>query len=716
MPRSKVLRSTLLASFLAFVSFPLAAAPAPVDVMPLPAEVRVGAGRISLTPQFGITLGAETPRLLAAKARLLERWQARTGFTFVPTTEPAMTVAVAFDTPAPAVPQLGDDEAYELTLAAERSSLHARTDLGVLRGLETLQQLLRFDGQGWFLPTVTIHDQPRFAWRGLLVDPARHWLPVETIRHTLDAMAVVKLNVLHLHLTDDQGFRIETKAQPRLHELGSDGHFYTQEQMRELIVYAANLGIRIVPEFDVPGHATAWLVGHPEIASAPGPYAIERKWGVMNPVLDPTNEKTYTLLDAFFSEMAALFPDAYVHIGGDENNGKHWSANAGIQAFIGQHELKDNGGLHTYFNTRLRGTLEKNHKKLVGWDEILHPDLPKDSVVHSWRGAQGLVAAASAGFPVLLSNGYYLDHALPAAKHYANDPVPADSPLTPAQQKLILGGEACMWGEWVTAETIDSRIWPRAAAVAERLWSPRDVTDVADMYRRLTLVSHRLEEAGALHEKNPAAMLRRFAGDALDGKQLATLETFATAMEAGALGVRARAAAGKITQPSPLTTFADSIKMESDPARVFADTIEAWLFTGGPRDAALATRAAAQLDAWRDASSAVAQEFSSRSPRLAELTDTAKSVAVITALGRNLLAAVTDGKTHDDAWAQAHFAALARAGQPNNLGVTLPMLPSLRLLVAAAVAAPRRDGLSPAEFQAAVEKLAAPPRPAPKKQ
>jgi hexosaminidase len=701
-----------------------AAAPMLPAVMPTPAEVRLGEGRLAITAALTVSVaGHSDSRLQLGIARALRRWEERTGFTFArtPAGEYATldasgastaTLLIHCNDAGLAVPTLGENEAYSLEVTGTQATLRAETAVGVLRGLETLLQLLQADAHGWFVSAMSIRDQPRFAWRGLLIDPGRHWLPVDVIKRTLDGMALVKLNVLHFHLSEDQGFRVESRKYPKLHELGSDGDYYTQEQITDIVSYAAERGIRVVPEFDVPGHATSWLVGYPEIASAAGPYAIERRWGIKDPVLDPTNEKTYELLDGLFGEMATLFPDAYFHIGGDENNGKHWSANANIQAFIAQHELKNNEGLHTYFNTRLRQILAKHGKKLVGWDEILHPDLPKDSVVQSWRGAQGLAAAAKGGFPVLLSNGYYLDHCLPAARHYANDPVPADSPLTPDERQRVLGGEACMWGEWVTPETIDSRIWPRAAAVAERLWSPREMTDTADMYRRLGLVSRRLEEAGTLHEKNPAAMLRRYAGEAVDEAQFSALRTFATLTEAGALGVRSRAAHGTVTQASPLTMFADCVKPESDTVREFTNAVDALLFTPAARNAALTAALSRQLDGWRSAANQVATDLAPRSPRLGELTEVATTVAQLAALGRELLAAVADGNARDDAWAKEKFAVVAQATQPNNLGVTLPMIPSLRLLVAAAVAAPQRATLGGAEWRAAVEKIATPPRPA----
>src|SRR5262249_43312305 len=161
----------------------------------------------------------------------------------------------------------------------------------------------------YYMPAVTIQDAPRFRWRGLMIDVARHWIPMDVLKRNMDLMAAVKLNVLHLHLTDDQGFRIESKKFPKLHEMGSDGNFFTQAEMKEIIAYAAERGIRVVPEFDMPGHTTAWLVGHPELGSAPGPYSIEREWGIMLPVLDPTRDEVYKLLDGFLGEMAALFPD-----------------------------------------------------------------------------------------------------------------------------------------------------------------------------------------------------------------------------------------------------------------------------------------------------------------------------------------------------------------------------------------------------------------------
>jgi hexosaminidase len=257
------------------------------------------------------------------------------------------------------LPTLGEDEAYTLEVNGSRATLRAAQVVGAMRGLETLLQLLEGDRDGWYLPAVAISDRPRFPWRGLLIDVSRHWMPMEVLQRNLDGMAAVKLNVLHLHLTDDQGFRVESRRYPRLHQEGSDGRYFTHEQLRELIAYAADRGIRVVPEFDMPGHATSWLVGHPELASVPGPYVLQRRWGIFDPTLDPTREEVYQLLDGFLGEMAALFPDPWMHIGGDENSGRHWSLNPAIQSFMVRHRLADAHALHAHFNERLAKILQK---------------------------------------------------------------------------------------------------------------------------------------------------------------------------------------------------------------------------------------------------------------------------------------------------------------------------------------------------------------------
>lgn len=620
-------------------------------LMPAPATLKMGSGRLAVTAGFSVAFAAAPDaRLMGALRRTLRAMEERSGLTFARTAVGEYTPAadagsgqlvIECAAPGEVIPQLGENESYLLEISPTRALLRAPTARGVLHGLATLQQLIQSDASGWFLPVVTITDEPRFPWRGLMIDVCRHWQPMDVIKRNLDGMALVKLNVLHLHLTEDQGFRIESKTFPKLHELGSDGHYFTQNEMRELITYAAARGIRVVPEFDMPGHATSWLVGRPELGSAPGPYAIERKWGIFNPVLDPTNEEVYRVLDGFLGEMAALFPDPYLHIGGDENNGKHWSANAHIQQFIKEHNLKDNAGLHAYFNQRVNAILLKHGKKLVGWDEILHPDLPAGSVVHSWRGPEGIAAATKQGFQVLLSNGYYIDLNHPAAKHYLNDPAPATAALTAAQRALVLGGEATMWAEWVTPELIDSRIWPRTAAIAERLWSPENVRDVPDMYRRLAVVSRRLEEAGLYHERYIDPALRRLAGDGATVNDLRALRAFVDLLEPVKDYKRGGQQPGA-TQFTPLDGLVDCARPDSAPSREFASTIDQFLAT--PRSAPAARRVETMLSDWRDTAQYLLDRLPALSPRLAEAQPLLQALADASSYGTIATAALRDGR------------------------------------------------------------------------
>jgi hexosaminidase len=416
-------------------------------------------------------------------------------------------------------------------------------------------------------------------------------MPVEVVKRTLDGMAAVKLNVFHWHLSDDQGFRIESRRFPKLQELGSDGLFYTQEQVRDVIAYARDRGIRVVPEFDVPGHTTSWVVGYPELASAPGPYAIERRWGGFDPTLDPTRESTYQFLDTFFGEMAELFPDQFFHIGGDEVNGVQWNASAAIRAFLAEHQMKDAHALQAYFNRRVEAILEKHGKRMEGWDEILDPDLPKSIVIQSWRGQKSLADAARLGYAGILSSGYYLDHMEPSATLYGVDPLAGDSDaLTPEGKSRVLGGEVAMWAEFVDPENVDSRIWPRAAAVAERLWSPAEVRDTRDLYRRLGPVNFELEMLGLTNRTSYELMLARLSGGAL----FEPLKVFADVLEPGSLGQRQRAR--KYTQGTPLNRLVDAVRPESAVAREFAAAVGSgdraqmrnWLMQWHDNDARLA--------------------------------------------------------------------------------------------------------------------------------
>src|SRR5271156_2507782 len=395
--------------------------PLAINVMPMPATVTVGAGRLMVPQTFSVAIaGYSDPKLERTAQRFLRDLGRETGYFLNDRLADAghATLVIHADHGSEPVQDLGEDESYILDVSSAGAKLTAPNPIGVMRGLQTFLQLVEVTPDGYAVPAVHIEDSPRFPWRGLSIDVSRHFISMATLKRNVDAMAAVKMNVLHLHLSDDQGFRLESKEFPKLQELGSDGLYYLQSEMRELIAYASDRGIRVVPEFDIPGHSTAWFVGYPELASGPGPYQIERRWGIFDPAMDPTRESTYKFLDKFITEMASIFPDRFFHIGGDEVNGKQWDANPKIQAFMRAHQIKNNQELQQYFTVRVEKIVAKHHKLMVGWDEILSPGMSKDIVIQSWRGQASLAAAAKQGYRGLLSSGYYLDHMQTAAEHY----------------------------------------------------------------------------------------------------------------------------------------------------------------------------------------------------------------------------------------------------------------------------------------------------------
>ncbi|HEX4378912.1 MAG TPA: family 20 glycosylhydrolase, partial [Candidatus Acidoferrum sp.] len=539
-----------------------------LSLMPWPSSVQQGSGELRIDATFSVALTGHTePRLEHSVARFLTQLKRETAFPNLARTASGgakATLAIHTDHASKEIQELGEDESYTLEVTADGAKLNAATPLGAMHGLQTFLQLVEPGAAGFDVPAVTINDQPRFPWRGLMIDVGRHFIPLDDLRRNIDGMEAVKMNVFHWHLSENQGFRIESKKFPKLHEQGSDNLYYTQEEVRDLIAYARERGIRVVPEFDMPGHSTAWFVGYPELASGPGPYEIERKWGVMDPAMDPTNEKTYKFLDEFIGEMAKLFPDHYFHVGGDEVNGKQWDANAKIQEFKTAHNLKDNKELQAYFSGRVQKLVTKHGKAVVGWDEVFIPGVPKDIVIQSWRGQASLAEAASQGYHGILSNGYYIDLGWTAARHYAVDPMGgAAANLTPEQQKLILGGEATMWTEYVNAENMDSRIWPRTAAIAERFWSPQSVTDVASMYARMHAESGRLELFDLTHRTYYRSMLQRIAG-AASPDEFEALKTVADVVEPVKDYGRETLAPAEPTSMTPLNRVVDAVPLESD--------------------------------------------------------------------------------------------------------------------------------------------------------
>jgi len=648
--------------------------------MPMPAQVQLKTGQLVIDASFTVGIsGPSDVQLQRAVQRFLDNLRRQTG---MPPLDMKVTDAakaklvVHTEHASKAVQELGEDESYSLEISLAGAKLDAATTLGIMRGLETFQQLVQTTSDGFAVPAIAIQDQPRFPWRGLMIDVGRHFIPLDVLKRNLDGMAAVKLNVFHWHLSENQGFRVESKKFPKLQEMGSDGLYYTQDEVRDLIAYAHDRGIRVVPEFDMPGHSTAWFVGYPELASGPGPYQIERKWGVFDPAMDPTQERTYKFLDAFIGEMAQLFPDQYFHIGGDEVNGKQWDANPNIQAFMHAHGLKTNQDLQAYFNTRVQKIVSKHGKTMVGWDEILRPDLPKDIVVQSWRGQDSLAAAAKQGYRGILSFGYYVDLMWPASRHYAVDPMSdAAANLSPDEKKLILGGEACMWSEYVSPENIDSRIWPRTAAIAERLWSQQNVTDVNSMYRRLAEVSRWLDWLGLTHNSSYGPMLRRIAGS----NDISALRTFTDVVEPVKDYNREELAVVEATSLSPLNRVIDAARPESTTARQFGNLVDALI--AGHADSEAKQEVKALLIRWRDNQSNL-QLLESQSFLLKEIVPLSQDLSAVATTGLQALDYMDRGERAPAAWATEQFALLEEAQKPK-AQLLLMVVPSVQKLVEA---------------------------------
>ncbi len=341
-----------------------------LNLMPLPVSAQPGIGSLGVDSSFSAAFTGHTePRLERAGERFLKQLARQTGLPLFlkPVKTAKATLVIQTDHASKEIQDVGEDESYVLEVTATGAKLTAPTPLGAMHGLQTFLQLVDVSPAGFAAPAVTIQDKPRFPWRGLMIDSARHFIPLDVLRRNIDGMEAVKMNVFHWHLSENQGFRAESRKFPKLHELGSDSLYYSQDEIRDLIAYARDRGIRVVPEFDMPGHSTAWFVGHPELASGKGPYDIERKWGIFDPAMDPTNEKVYKFLDDLIAEMARIFLDHYFHIGGDEVNGKEWNANPKIQAFMKAHGIRNNEALQAYFSGRVQKLVTKHGKTSRSW-------------------------------------------------------------------------------------------------------------------------------------------------------------------------------------------------------------------------------------------------------------------------------------------------------------------------------------------------------------
>ncbi|MGY0400074.1 MAG: beta-N-acetylhexosaminidase [Ostreibacterium sp.] len=672
-----------------------------LNLMPYPQSVKLGQGKISINKDFSLYVSNfNSNRIKANMKRLVKRLQRQTGLPLLhwkASSEDKATLIVKINAKAESkIQNINSDESYKLIAKNAHVILEANSPYGAIRGIETFLQLVKTHSEGYYIPEVTIKDKPRFPWRGVSYDTARHFIKLNVILSQLDAMASAKLNVFHWHIWDDQGIRIQLDNYSKLWEMSSDGNYYTKDEIRYVVNYARNLGIRVVPEISLPGHASAVAHAYPELMSGIGEqsYPQQRAWGVFEPLMDPTNPKLYTMLASVFDEVTELFPDEYLHIGGDEPNYKQWRENPKIQQFIKDNKLDGEKGLQAYLNTKVEKMLEKRGKKMAGWDEIWHKDLPKSIVIQSWRGHDSIGRAAQQGYQGILSTGYYLDQPQPTSYHYRNDPMPKGltvddklqkdekfvsyqwkmprtkgSPrkglltiiqakegkvraftdyngksraqvqvlnyipgklfrgyfdnfmsytefnlkfedssfakgsyqlignvrwpttgkviasssisgatipaptggypavLSDTQKKLILGGEITVWGENLNSVIVENRIWPRSYAIAERLWSNKNLTDETSMYKRMQAIDTWSEiSLGLRHHANARIMLQRLA-NGVDPKALIILSKYTEPAQYYARNwekwIQTKPAGNLYNQYERLNRFADTLPVES---------------------------------------------------------------------------------------------------------------------------------------------------------
>ncbi len=728
---------------------------AELSLMPYPAEVQLQQGQLALTEDFSIAVPADMPQLKAAADHFMQRLSRQTGLRFNAAATPVLTLLPDNTTSAVLIPQADMAEQYQLLVNEQQIILSAPDSTGIVRGLETLLQLVQTDASGSSIAALSITDKPRFAWRGVLLDPARRFLPISTLKRQLDIMAAVKLNVLHLHLTDDQGWRFESLRYPKLQQVAGKDGYYSQQQLRDLVQYAAQRGIRIVPEIDLPGHTTALGAAYPELMAMPGPTQPETHWGVHPAALDPTNEQVYTFLANLLAEVAAVFPDHYLHIGGDEVLPDHWLGSAHIADFMRQQQLADAPALQAYFNQRLQRIVQQLGRKMIGWDEVLDGKLPDSVLVQSWRGTESLAAAAKAGHQAILSTGYYLDQPQFAGYHYRNDPLPqaatmpelstlqhwsawqfqferkrgsaisgkllllyqtdasidgvvqfagrqpqrvaqltlnanqlsfsldswmgplranftlndsphgkqllsgsltvgnaaypvagqpeallqdADTtaaipirwqaqPLDNASKARVLGGEIALWGELVTPDNIDIRLWPNGFAVAERLWSDATVRDEHSMYRRLQQV---FKQATALQQLHTVRHQQQGFSTLVGPDKLAALNVLSQTLEPAHYYHRLheKSVAGLYHVNAPLNQLVDFLSAEHPVMRRFEQEVTKWLTT---RDQESYQQLITQLQQWQQAAAA----FSASSS--VPFSELASQVEQLSAAGITLL-------------------------------------------------------------------------------
>jgi hexosaminidase len=527
---------TTMISLLPTLLLPTAEASDPVAVVPRPAHLRPANGRFTLNEKTRIIVSDSTVEL---GDRLRSYLTPATGYTLeLGRRTGTNTITLVLDR---RLEVLGP-EGYRLKVRPDRVEIRGGGAAGVFYGLQTLRQLLPADifrrapvaGIAWSLPCLDIEDRPRFGWRGMHLDVGRNFMPKESVLKFLDLMALHKLNVFHWHLTEDQGWRIEIKRYPKLTQVGAwrkdtmtvydpatytgkpHGGFYTQDDVREVVAYAAALHITVVPEIEMPGHAQAAIAAYPELGNLSDPLEVATTWGVIENVFN-VEDSTITFLQNVMSEVLDLFPSKFIHIGGDEVPKKQWQESPRAQAKMKALGLKDEHELQSWVVRQMDVWLAARGRRLIGWDEILEGGLAPGATVMSWRGVDGGVTAAKAGHDVVMAPNthtyfdYYQSenrerepHAiggyLPLEKVYEYEPI--SSQLNPAEAKHVLGAQAQLWTEYIRDfKHVEYMAFPRACALSEVVWSPPEVRDFNHFRRRLDAHLARLDRLDVNYRK-----------------------------------------------------------------------------------------------------------------------------------------------------------------------------------------------------------------------
>ena len=502
-----------------------------LSLIPLPAEIKPGVGSFPLTSAVKIVLKTDSAEAKKICDFFLDLINPSTGLNIGYASSSTFPIVVELN------PEIDHPEGYQLKVTPKNISIQAQTPDGIFYAFQTLRQLLPpviesrtiVANRKWTIPAIEINDAPRFYYRGLMLDVVRHFFPVSDIKRFIDLMALHKYNYLHLHLTDDQGWRIEIPGYPRLQTVGAwrretlighlndetykydgirYGGYYTQEELRELVQYAADRYITIIPEINIPGHSTALLAAYPDLACSGNHFEVAREWGVFSNLLCP-REDTFLFLERILNEVMNIFPGKYIHIGGDECPKEQWKKSEFCHNTKIQNGLYTDDQLQTWFMRRVARFVQNRGRQVIGWDEMIDGGDIAGAVIMSWRGEQGGIAAAQKGNDVIMTpHSYcYFDYYqwsrrneeplaqsgyLPLSKVYMYDPVPKE--LTDEQKQFIIGAQGNLWTEYITdRRQVEYMTYPRACALAEGTWTPLEQKSYIQFLNRLREHSKRLE-------------------------------------------------------------------------------------------------------------------------------------------------------------------------------------------------------------------------------